>query len=137
PIVTNTGVLRGFESLARYDAPSPISRPDLLFTYAERKGKVTEREIACTQRTFRAARDLPNGALLFMNVHPAALQPEYLNCVVESAERNGVALDRVVIEITEQQPIRENAALFDVLEGIRARGVRFALDDVGVAYSHL
>lgn len=137
PIVTNKGELRGFESLARFDADSPIARPDLLFAYAERKGKVIDLEIACMDRTFRAARALPDGALLFMNVHPAALQPKYTDCLIDCADRNGIALDRVVLEITEQQPLRDEDALFELFDQIRARGVRFALDDVGVAYSHL
>jgi len=137
PIVTSRGVVRGFESLARFDSPSPISRPDRLFEYAERKGRVLDLEIACTERTFRAAHALPADALLFMNVHPAALTPAYLQCLTKSAERSGFPLYRVVLEITEQQQIHDPAALFNLLDVVRERGVRFALDDVGVAYSHL
>jgi EAL domain-containing protein (putative c-di-GMP-specific phosphodiesterase class I) len=49
----------------------------------------------------------------------------------------GVSLDRVVLEITEQGSLAKTFSLMQPVEELRQLGIRFAFDDVGVAYSHL
>ncbi len=128
----------GVESLARYRGGEPFVRPDLLFTYATRKHGVAALEAACIEATMRAAASLPVAQLLFMNVHPAALEDLGVVIALESsARRFGIDLGRVVLEITEQQEVRQTSALFETIEHLRTLGIRFAFDDVGVAYSHL
>jgi len=51
--------------------------------------------------------------------------------------KHHVGLDRIVLEITEQESLHAGPQLFANVERLRAVGVRFAFDDMGVAYSHL
>ena len=139
PIVSLAdGTTHGVESLARYRGGEPFVRPDLLFAYATRKHGVPALEAACIEGTMRAAPALLPSSLIFMNVHPAALEGLGVVIALESAARRfGVDLSRVVLEITEQQEVKQSSALFEAIERLRTLGIRFAFDDVGVAYSHL
>ena len=128
----------GVESLARFRGGPPFVRPDLLFTYAARRNGVAALEVACIEGTMRAAMTLNPELLLFMNMHPAAMDDIGVIVALESSARIcGIDLSRVVLEITEQQEIKQTPALFETIERLRTLGVRFAFDDVGVAYSHL
>ena len=139
PIVSLVdGVTHGVESLARFRAGGPFTRPDLLFAYAARRNGVSGLEAACIEETMREAVTFPDSLPLFMNIHPAALDgPGAVVALESSAKQSGIDLSRVVLEITEQQEIRQSPALFDAIDRLRGLGVRFAFDDVGVAYSHL
>jgi EAL domain-containing protein (putative c-di-GMP-specific phosphodiesterase class I)/ActR/RegA family two-component response regulator len=128
----------GFESLARLPGAPLLSNPELLFRYAARKGRVVELDLACMVRSLEMAAAATHSHLLFINMHPDVLNKEGLtDSVAEAAERFDVSLDRVIIEITEQQQLIDHPALFANLAELRALGIRFAIDDFGVAYSHL
>jgi EAL domain-containing protein (putative c-di-GMP-specific phosphodiesterase class I) len=130
--------LHGVESLARYRGGEPFDRPDLLFSYATRRKDVARLEAACIAMTMRAAVTFPESTRLFLNIHPAALDDVgIVATLATSARQSGIDLARVVLEITEQQELRHTPSLFGAIEQLRALGVRFAFDDVGVAYSHL
>jgi EAL domain-containing protein (putative c-di-GMP-specific phosphodiesterase class I) len=129
----------GYEALARYRNHALFRNPEVLFQYAARKQRVTDLETACVAATFRAAIDLPTDGVLFLNVHPHVLSDEErLPRLLQAAsQRAGISLERVVLEITEQASLRAGRKLFGNIEELRSLGIRFALDDVGIAYSHL
>jgi EAL domain-containing protein (putative c-di-GMP-specific phosphodiesterase class I) len=130
--------IHGVESLARYRGDEPFDRPDILFSYATRRNDVARLETACIETTMRAAVTFPESLRLFVNIHPAALDDIGIAATLAaSALQNGIDLGRVVLEITEQQELRHTPSLFEAIDQLRALGVRFAFDDVGVAYSHL
>lgn len=130
--------IHAVESLARFRGGEPFDRPDLLFAYATRRKDVARLEAACIEMTMREAVTFPESILLFLNIHPAALDDISIAATLAtSARQSGIDLSRVVLEITEQQEIRQHPALFEAIEQLRTLGVRFAFDDVGVAYSHL
>jgi EAL domain-containing protein (putative c-di-GMP-specific phosphodiesterase class I) len=139
PIVSLAdGRLVGFESLARLPGALLLSDPELLFRYAARKGRVVDLELVCLARSLEMAASMTHSHLLFINMHPDAMADARLaEAVGDNAERLDVALERVIIEITEQQRLVDQPSLFTNLEELRAMGVRFAIDDFGVAYSHL
>jgi EAL domain-containing protein (putative c-di-GMP-specific phosphodiesterase class I) len=91
------------------------------------------------QRTLREARALPEGAKLFVNLHPHVLNEgdRLMRTLVQEASDNGVNLRNVVLEITEQEKLTATPDVCETFESLRATGVEFALDDVGIAYSHL
>lgn len=134
-----SGRVLGYESLARYRSDTPLRNPDILFKYAERKHRVLDLELACMDATLRGAGGLPAGHLLFLNVHPRALSvPSHLSeTLIQNALRYDMPLSRLVLEITEQGSLRRSPALVRSVAELREAGVRFAFDDVGVAYSHL
>jgi EAL domain-containing protein (putative c-di-GMP-specific phosphodiesterase class I) len=129
----------GFEALARCRTDSLFRSPDVLFQYASRKNRVADLEGACIARAFRSAAALPESASLFLNVHPHvfASGAALTSSVLSHAAASNIALGRVVLEITEQGSLTNTRALLDTVARLREAGVRFAFDDVGVAYSHL
>lgn len=122
-----------YESLARCRTAGPLAMPDALFEYAERKGRVAELELACIRATFAQCGNLPR---LFLNLHPLVILDERLPQVLEES-RGAMAAGQIVLEITEQQPLGEARRVARQCAALRALGYSFALDDVGVAYSHL
>lgn len=129
----------GYEALTRFRANSLLRDPDVLFRYAERKKRVPDLEFACMGRALRSAAALDPGALIFLNVHPKSFEngTALKQVLVTEARASGIALDRVVLEITEQGSLNASRAVLDAIADIREMGVRFAFDDIGVAYSHL
>jgi len=129
----------GFESLACLALDSLIARPDFLFVYAERKGRITDLELTCISGTFNAARTLVGERFLFMNLHPSVLaNGERLRAaILADAARSGIPLDRVVLELTEQGALGREGGVLEAIDALRQDGIRFAFDDVGMAYSHL
>jgi len=125
----------GYESLARCNTASILALPDALFDYANRKGCVAELELACIRTTFTDCGNVPR---LFINLHPAVIVDERLPHVLEEARaESALHAEQVVLEITEQQPLGDPLRVARQCGTLRALGYSFALDDVGVAYSHL
>ncbi len=140
PIVDlQRGGALGFESLARPVTTSPFSNPELLFAYAARKIRVADLEFACIRRTFETAPDPGEKRLLFMNLHPAALaeSDRLFDLLQQQSAAHGMPLDRVVLELTEQNHLPNTTRIHEAIDRLRTLGVRFAFDDVGMAYSHL
>jgi EAL domain-containing protein (putative c-di-GMP-specific phosphodiesterase class I)/ActR/RegA family two-component response regulator len=129
----------GFEAQAQYRDHPLLRNPEVLFQYATRKGRVDDLELTCIAKAVRAAALLPNLDLLFLNVHPAVLseKPAFPALLLAEGQRHCIPGDRIVVEITEQGPLTAGRILFESVEALRRVGVRFAFDDVGVAYSHL
>jgi len=129
----------GYEALTRYHTDSPFRFPEVLFDYAERKDRVVDLEMACINRTLEHGAPLVSTGPLFLNIHPDALNRsrDFPDTMVASARRAGVPLDRIVLEITEQGSLSQETAVLKAITDLQKLGVRFAFDDVGVAYSHL
>lgn len=126
-----------YEALTRVRGQWPTDSPVALFDYAERRGKLAELNIVTMERAIEQARALPSDAALFINIDPLTFSNARLAPVLRrTAARAGIALARIVLEITERcgLPDGTSSALFAEL---REAGVRFALDDHNSAYSHL
>ena len=129
----------GYESQARFRTDSPLRDPEVLFKYAARKHRVLELEMACLARSLHDGAALSKKGLLFLNVHPdvVASGASFRDTIVSQAQRAGVALDRIVLQITEEGSLAYKPAVLQIVSDLREQGIRFAFDDVGVAYSHL
>jgi EAL domain-containing protein (putative c-di-GMP-specific phosphodiesterase class I)/ActR/RegA family two-component response regulator len=141
PIVNLDGTGRhvGYEALARFRSDSPFRNPELLFNYAVRKQRVGDLEMACMRRSLEIGARLGAARPLFLNVHPDAftLGARFKDGVIERARAAGVPFERIVLEITEQGSLHDDKVVLDTIAALQKLGVRFAFDDVGVAYSHL
>ena len=129
----------GYEALTRLVTESPLRNPETLFGYATRKHQIPELEIACMRTSLGSAGPLGGSAPLFVNVHPAVFSSELPvhEIILAEAERCGIATRRLVLEITEQGSLSHDRRVLTTIRELTAAGVRFAFDDVGVAYSHL
>lgn len=129
----------GYESLARFRTDSPFRDPEVLFKYASRKHRVVELEQACIANALHDGAALAKKGLLFLNIHPDvfASGASFRDTIFSQADRAGVGLDRLVLEITEQASLAHTPVVLKTITDLRTPGIRFAFDDVGVAYSHL
>jgi EAL domain-containing protein (putative c-di-GMP-specific phosphodiesterase class I) len=111
----------------------------VLFQYASRKGRVGDLEVACAAATLEAGAPLAQHAFLFLNVHPDAFAngKELRERIPRVCRDTGINPNRLVLEITEQGTLAAGPSLLETIDHLRGLGVRFAFDDIGVAYSHL
>jgi EAL domain-containing protein (putative c-di-GMP-specific phosphodiesterase class I) len=134
-----SGDLLAVEALARVPAGHGFEGPGQAFDVAERAGRVHELDTLCVTRALEgAAGELPPGASLFVNVAPQTLDRDADGdrWLAEAVDRSGLRPSQVVVEVTERVGARTEAVLRSI-EGLRAAGLRIALDDVGVGNSGL
>jgi EAL domain-containing protein (putative c-di-GMP-specific phosphodiesterase class I) len=124
-----TGAPIGVEALSRFPADWGMT-PDVVFAEAHSVGLGHDLEVLALRR---AAEHL--GALagyVAMNVSPATLLTS--GCADLLGD---LPLDRVLLELSEHDPVEDYAALGAALAPFRAAGLRLAIDDVGAGFSSL
>jgi PAS domain S-box-containing protein len=126
-----SGRVAGVEALARFgDGRSP----DVWFGDAYVAGRTRELEEYAVNAALPLLRDIPASVYLSVNASPSLLMH------VPFGERligSGLALGRLVIEITEHDRVADYDRLNAALAPLRERGVRFAIDDTGAGYASL
>jgi EAL domain-containing protein (putative c-di-GMP-specific phosphodiesterase class I) len=129
----------GYEALARYRNNTLLRNPEVLFQYAERKDRVADLELACCAASIRTGAELARKGALFLNIHPDVLgHGEALRDVLARECKDAdLPPQKLVLEITEQATLPAGEGVLKTIHRLRELGVRFAFDDVGVAYSHL
>ena len=140
PIVSLAGrIPLGFEALARFQTDSLLRNPETLFEYASRKLRVADLESACIRSSFRSGAVLAQSYPLFINIHPSvfAKGDRLLDELRAGSEAAGFGLEKIVLEITEQASLGDRRQVLGTIDRLKQARVRFAFDDVGVAYSHL
>ncbi len=132
------GAIIGHEGLIRGPHGSPLESPLELFTAARAVNRFAEVEIAAA-RTIVAHYARECDGRLFLNFSPETMviARAGLDRALDHLERLGIALDRVVIELTEQHRNADVAAFRETVAHFRAKGLRFAIDDLGEGYSSL
>jgi len=135
--ITDAGGIMAFEALMRVRGEWAGGGPAELFEYAARLGRLRELNLHTLARAIEAAASLPEEASVFLNVDPLAFCPELPRVLEAAAARAGVALTRIVLEVTERSDFDDPQRVIPLFHALRAKGIRFALDDHGSAYSHL
>jgi diguanylate cyclase (GGDEF)-like protein len=130
--------LLALEALARPHADYGFDGPAEAFDIAEQIAQVPRLDKLCVTRAVRIAPELPDDALLFMNLSPLTLDvsgddEDWLLHTVTAA---GLAPERVVIEVTERFGGRVSAVVKS-LQRLKAQGFKVAIDDVGTGNSGL
>ena len=117
-----TGEQVGYEALTRF---TDGTAPDVAFADARSVGLETDLEVATLGAAIKAARALPRGAWLSLNVSPTLLGgSRRLARVLAAADRP------VVLEVTEHVRVEDYAALNAAVQRLRPP-VRVAVDDAG------
>jgi diguanylate cyclase (GGDEF)-like protein len=124
-----SGHLVGYEALARF-AAQPKRSPEAWFAQAHGCGLGPDLEAAAIQAALEPV-GRPLNTHLALNVSPSALTS---GPVVRALPRE---LTGIVIEITEHEFVSGDDRLADVLDELRERGARIALDDAGAGYAGL
>jgi len=120
----------GFEALARFRSLPPRP-PNEWFAEAAALELGTQLELATIQRAIALLPRLPVTAYLSLNAsHRTVRSPELIDLLSGSA-------GRLVVEITEHEPVDDYDELADSLRPLRALGVKIAIDDAGAGYASL
>jgi EAL domain-containing protein (putative c-di-GMP-specific phosphodiesterase class I) len=132
PIVDlRSGLVSGVEALARFDTEPP-KPPDAWFAAAAEAGCGPELEVAAIRAALRWLPDIPASQCMFVNVGAAALgDPEVQDELLEAP------LDRITIEVTEQNLLEHPDESRRFIARARELGTRIAIDDLGAGYAGL
>jgi EAL domain-containing protein (putative c-di-GMP-specific phosphodiesterase class I) len=134
-----TQELHGLECLIRGPRGTNVEQAPVLFEYVRRKREEIAVDRACAAAALATASRFAGTSRLSINAHATTLarDPHFAGFLCDSAERAGIDPSRLTVEIVEQGPPLDTLTFARTLEGLRARGVRIALDDVGVGSSNL
>lgn len=126
-----TGVVWGLEALARFPR-HPQPGPAAWFRGAVRNGWGPALETVALCRALDVLDQLPADRTLTVNLSPRALvRPDVTELLLDATPH------RLVVEITEHEPVHDYAALLRPLADLRAAGVRIGIDDFGAGHSSL
>ncbi len=121
----------GYEALSRGPA-GKFETPDALFRVAYETELVMELERLCRERALRGLRRVGRDQLMFINVEPVSLFDPRLPDAVPDDH-----VGQVVFELTEHAAITDFSTFRQAARLVKQAGFRFAIDDVGSAYSGL
>ena len=134
PIVSWDGQkVVAYEALVRNDE-SILARPPELISAAGRLGRLTELSRRIRTQVAAAVAELPKDIQIFINLLPTDLNDDDLLSL--SAPLSLIA-DRVVLEITESEPLTVVRNLQKRLKRLRMLGYRIAVDDLGEGHAGL
>jgi EAL domain-containing protein (putative c-di-GMP-specific phosphodiesterase class I)/CheY-like chemotaxis protein len=120
----------GYEALARFRSLPPRP-PDAWFAEAAALELGTHLELATIERALAVLPAIPADTYLSLNSsHRTARSPELAALLAPHAAR-------LVVEITEHEPVDDYEEIAQALQPLRALGVRIAIDDAGAGYASL
>jgi EAL domain-containing protein (putative c-di-GMP-specific phosphodiesterase class I) len=121
-------VVVGHEALTRFDDGVP---PDVRFAEAAALGLDAELELATLAASLSAAKALPAGEWLNLNVSPVLiLAGDALRSLFEGTKR------RLVLEVTEHSRVASYPLLLQAMTRL-GPNVEFAVDDAGAGFASL
>jgi diguanylate cyclase (GGDEF)-like protein len=140
PIIRmQTGEILGYEGLIRGPSDSPLHAPMNLFKVARTAGRTVQVEHLCRRVVLERFAELGLPGKLFLNVSP--------ECLLQRDARHGETLgfihelginpDRVIIELTENQPTYDYELMREAVLHYRRMGFQIAIDDLGEGFSSL
>jgi diguanylate cyclase (GGDEF)-like protein len=134
-----TGEVIGFEGLIRPSSESGFADPASMFIAAETVGRTVELDRSCLASVVAGARSIPLDRLLTLNISPRTVEAPHFSAdtLVNILTRNGMAPQRVVVELTERETVQDLARVKENLSALQSAGIRIAADDVGAGNSGL
>jgi EAL domain-containing protein (putative c-di-GMP-specific phosphodiesterase class I) len=126
-----TGHVAGAEALTRFGSEPG---PDVWFAQAATAGLAEDVELAATEAALSAAVQLPEQLYVSLNASPATcLSPRFRRLLRKSP----VPAARIVLELTEHNPVNDYTPLLNALAPLRSSGMRVAVDDAGAGHSSM
>ncbi|MEM1332665.1 MAG: bifunctional diguanylate cyclase/phosphodiesterase [Actinomycetota bacterium] len=139
PIVDHTGRVMSYEALVRWRRRGQLVLPDTFLPVVAELGRIVELgAIVMESAVADFAQHLADGdrVTLHVNVDAAQLaESDFADRVTAVLDAHGLAPSRLILELTEGEWEEPIPTLVPVLSDLADRGVRFAIDDFGAAYS--
>jgi EAL domain-containing protein (putative c-di-GMP-specific phosphodiesterase class I) len=134
-----TGAVLGVEGLIRPTSETRFADPASLFAAAEASGRLAALDLACVETIVAGAGRLPAGQFLSVNLSPRTIESGDFSTqsLVSMLVRHRFAPERLVVELTEHQPIVDPGRVRRKLDACRTAGIRFAADDIGAGNAGL
>jgi EAL domain-containing protein (putative c-di-GMP-specific phosphodiesterase class I) len=134
-----TGLLRGFEVLARWQHPERgLIPPNEFIPLAESSGLNGLLTGNLLRAVFAAAKDLPAHLTFSVNISLTQLTDLSLpRHIAAAAEHARFPLHRLILEITESALAGNTEHAYRIASELKEQGSRLALDDFGTGYSSL
>jgi diguanylate cyclase (GGDEF)-like protein len=140
PIIQmGSGEIMGYEGLIRGPSDSPLHSPLNLFKVARANGLTVQTEHLCRRVVLERFAELGLPGKLFLNVSP--------ECLLQRDARHGETIglihemginpERVIIELTENQPTYDYELMREAVLHYRKMGFQIAIDDLGEGFSSL
>lgn len=135
PIVdARSSAIVAYEALCRPTDPQFVSPLELLHA-AETSSRVASLGQALREVAVAPMNKLPEGTLLFVNIHPLEVSDRLLDPKLEPLIASFAS--RIVLEITEGAALNGFDRIRAVLKRVKALGFQIALDDLGAGYAGL
>ena len=134
-----TGEPIGFEGLVRPTDGAPFPDASALFAAAEAADRTVELDLVCLEIVAAGVELTDADTYISVNLSPRTLEsaqfhPGELKGIFH---RNGIPLERVVLELTEREKVEDLQQLRKNVEACRRAGMRLAADDVGAGNAGL
>ncbi|RJX31610.1 MAG: GGDEF domain-containing protein [Oxalobacter sp.] len=140
PIVQmQSGEIIGYEGLIRGPSDSPLHSPLALFKAARMFGLVVEIEHLCRSVVIERFAELSLPGKLFLNISPDCLYQAGARYgeTLSYLKKHGVNPNRVIIELTENQPTFDYDLMREAVRHYRDMGFQIAIDDLGEGFASL
>ncbi len=138
-----SGALLGVEALVRWQHPQyGLVSPAQFIPLAEQSGQIVQvgewvLRTACEQAMAFTAAGMPP-LVMSVNLSARQMRNENLIRMIRNAlEQSGLPAALLELEITESMVMSDVDRSVDILDAIKALGVRIAMDDFGTGYSSL
>lgn len=136
-VCSRTGTVRGVEALARWNGRTGAIRPDIFIPVAERSGLIDVLGMQILRKSLQATSNWPELSLS-VNVSPVQLcNPHFAADVLNVLQEEGFDPRRLTLEITEGVLMSNPDQAKRAIDQLRAKGIRFALDDFGCGYASI
>ncbi|EKO3382276.1 EAL domain-containing protein [Vibrio fluvialis] len=144
PIVDRrTNTIRSYEALARWDHPllGRVS-PAEFIPLAEKLDLMMELGYLVIKQACRfiAGYDRSHSDRPSVNINVSVLQladKDFLEILCNIANEQGVASDRIVLEITESHFLDQDGTCIEMVKKIKSKSFKISLDDFGAGYSSI
>ena len=137
-IVDDNIRIHSLECLSRGPRGSAIERADSLFRLVRSQRLESAIDRRCIETALGEAAMLPLSMPMHINIHASTIadDPELVSFIRWSARAHEIELARLVVDIVDDHPAYASKLRMG-LHGLRAAGIRLALDDIGSGHSSL
>lgn len=137
-----TGTFTTAEALMRLDIPEVgVVYPDQFIGVAEKENYIHTLSKIILNKTCQNIKEMEESGYEIERVSVNfSVQELHIDCfcddVIDIIKSNGVAFDKIAIELTETKNEKDFLIMKKVIERLQSLGIKFYLDDFGTGYSN-